>query len=145
MKDEYIMFSLRRTRGTGLCHCLPSMRLLKSIAVFTPEPWQGYGYGASRTMDCLKKARWRSRRYLGRHPSPGAEWNASGDCDGQYLFSINDEANARIAVIDLRDFGNETDCQNPIALNDHGGTMVTPDGFGSSEGGQYACAVGATI
>jgi nitrous-oxide reductase len=25
---------------------LPSMRLLKTIAVFTPEPWQGYGYGA---------------------------------------------------------------------------------------------------
>ena len=25
---------------------MPSMRILKDIAVFTPEPWQGYGYGA---------------------------------------------------------------------------------------------------
>ena len=24
---------------------VPSMRILKYVGVFTPEPWQGYGYG----------------------------------------------------------------------------------------------------
>ena len=33
---------------------VPSMRLLKTIAVFSPEPWQGYGTGADSGNDVLK-------------------------------------------------------------------------------------------
>ena len=51
MKDEYIMFASGGHAGQVFVIGLPSMRLLKSIAVFTPEPWQGYGYGASGTMN----------------------------------------------------------------------------------------------
>ena len=49
-----------------------------------------------------------------------------GDYDGQFVF-INDKANARVAVIDLRDFETKQIVKNPIAINDHGGTFVTPD------------------
>lgn len=64
-----------------------------------------------------------------------------GNYDGQWLF-INDKANARIAVIDLRDFEAKQMVKNPLALNDHGGTMVTPNTDYIIEGGQYASPLG---
>src|SRR3972149_5283795 len=52
--DEYVMFSSGGHSGQVLVIGMPSMRLLKVIAVFTPEPWQGYGYGARGTMETLE-------------------------------------------------------------------------------------------
>ena len=65
----------------------------------------------------------------------------AGDYDGQFLF-INDKANARVAVIDLRDFETKQIVKNPIAINDHGGTFVTPNTEWIIEGGQYAAPLG---
>ena len=64
-----------------------------------------------------------------------------GDYDGDWLF-INDKANARVAVIDLRDFDVKQIVKNPITLSDHGGTFVTPDTDYIIEGGQYAMPLG---
>ena len=61
--------------------------------------------------------------------------------DGQFLF-INDKANARVAVIDLRDFETKQIIKNPIAISDHGGTFATPDTEWVIEGGQYAAPLG---
>ena len=44
--DEYIMFSSAGHGGQVLVIGVPSMRLLRVIGVFTPEPWQGWGFGA---------------------------------------------------------------------------------------------------
>ena len=60
---------------------------------------------------------------------------------GDFLF-INDKANARVAVIDLRDFDVKQIVKNPITLSDHGGTFVTPDTDYIVEGGQYAMPLG---
>jgi nitrous-oxide reductase len=78
---------------------VPSMRILKYIAVFTPEPWQGYGYGDQtegllRSGTATAAAVWADTH----HPALS---ETAGDYDGQFLF-INDKANARVAVIDLR-------------------------------------------
>jgi len=43
--DEYVMFASGGHSGQVIAIGMPSMRLLKVIAVFTPDPWQGYGYG----------------------------------------------------------------------------------------------------
>ena len=45
-------------------------------------------------------------------------------------------------MIDLRDFETKQIIKNPIAINDHGGTMVTPDTEWIIEGGQYAAPLG---
>ena len=140
--DDYIMFASGGHAGQVFVIGLPSMRILKTIAVFTPEPWQGWGYGAKDTMEVLAQGdvnghevRWADTH----HPALS---ETAGDYDGQFLF-INDKANARIAVIDLRDFETKQILKNPIALNDHGGTMVTPNTEWIIEGGQYAAPLGA--
>jgi nitrous-oxide reductase len=43
-RDEYIAFSSGGQSGQVIVYGIPSMRILKYIAVFTPEPWQGYGF-----------------------------------------------------------------------------------------------------
>ena len=43
--DEYYLFSSGGQSGNVVVIGVPSMRILKNIAVFTPEAWQGYGYG----------------------------------------------------------------------------------------------------
>jgi nitrous-oxide reductase len=114
---------------------VPSMRLLRVIAVFTPEPWQGWGYGTGEEILAQGDVNGRQIRWADTHHPALSE--TAGDYDGQFLF-INDKANARIAVIDLRDFETKQIVKNPIAINDHGGAMVTPDTEYVIEGGQYA-------
>src|ERR1043165_2737279 len=43
--DEYYLLGSGGQSGQVVVIGIPSMRILKYIAVFTPEPWQGYGYG----------------------------------------------------------------------------------------------------
>ncbi|HEX2838824.1 MAG TPA: hypothetical protein VHN77_11950, partial [Phycisphaerales bacterium] len=43
--DDYVLFSSGGQSGQVFAIGVPSMRLLRSIAVFTPESWQGYGFG----------------------------------------------------------------------------------------------------
>ena len=140
--DEYIMFASGGHAGQVFVLGLPSMRLLKTIAVFTPEPWQGWGYGAKNTMEVLAQGNVNGHEVTWADTHHPALSETAGDYDGQFLF-INDKANARVAVIDLRDFETKQIVKNPIALNDHGGTMVTPDTEWIIEGGQYAAPLGA--
>ena len=45
-RDEYMLFASGGHSGQVHVIGVPSMRLLKTVAVFTPEPWLGFGYGA---------------------------------------------------------------------------------------------------
>ena len=136
--DEYIMFSSGGHSGQVLVIGVPSMRLLKVIAAFTPEPWQGFGYGSEESMKLLadgdmksgKKLRWADTH----HP---ALTETDGEYDGQYLF-INDKANARVAVIDLRDFETKQMIKTPNIISDHGSTFVTPNSEYVIQASQYA-------
>jgi nitrous-oxide reductase len=139
--DEYIMFASGGHSGQMLVIGMPSMRLLKVIGVFTPEPWQGWGYGAQSSMEVLDQGKVDGQDVLWGDTHHPALSETDGEYDGEWVF-INDKANARIAVIDLRDFETKQIVKNPIAVNDHGGTMVTPDTEWIIEGGQYAAPLG---
>ncbi len=139
--DEYIMFASGGHSGQMLVIGMPSMRLLKVIGVFTPEPWQGWGYGAESSMEVLEQGKVNGEEVLWGDTHHPALSETGGEYDGEWVF-INDKANARIAVIDLRDFETKQIVKNPIAINDHGGTMVTPDTEWIIEGGQYAAPLG---
>jgi nitrous-oxide reductase len=43
--DEYYTFASGGHGGNLIVIGVPSMRILKYVGVFTPEPWQGFGYG----------------------------------------------------------------------------------------------------
>ncbi len=139
--DEYVMFSSGGHSGQVLVIGIPSMRLLKVIGVFTPEPWQGWGYGAKETMEVLAAGNVNGKEITWADTHHPALSETNGDYDGEWLF-INDKANARVAVIDLRDFETKQIVKNPIAINDHGGAMVTPNTEWVIEGGQYATPLG---
>lgn len=139
--DEYIMFASGGHSGQVYVIGMPSMRIIKKIAVFTPEPWQGYGYGAQGTMETLAGGNVDGSDITWGDTHHTALSETDGDYDGQFLF-INDKANGRVAVIDLKDFETKQIVKNPIALGDHGGTMATPDTDWIIEGGQYGAPLG---
>jgi len=138
--DPYIMMASGGQSGQVLVIGVPSMRILKVIGVFTPEPWQGYGFGGSGNK-VLEGGKVNGKDVLWgdtHHPNLS---ETKGEYDGQFLF-INDKANARLAVIDLRDFTTKQIVKNPNAINDHGGAFVTPDTEYVIEGPQYAAPMG---
>lgn len=132
--DDYLMFASGGQSGQVLVFGMPSMRLLRVIGVFTPEPWQGYGFSRESqevlgSDDAAGGLTWGDTH----HPAL-SETNA--EYDGQYLF-INDKANARMAVIDLRDFATKQIVSNPNAMSNHG-AVVSPNTDYVLEGTQYA-------
>jgi nitrous-oxide reductase len=139
--DDYVMFASSGHAGQVLVIGLPSMRLLRSIAVFTPEPWQGYGYGSKESEEVLGHGHGTGKRLTWGDTHHPALSETNGEYDGQFLF-IGDKANARVAVIDLRDFETKQIVKNPLTVSDHGGCFVTPDGEWVIEGGQYATPLG---
>ncbi len=68
--DPYIMFASGGQSGQVLVIGVPSMRILRLIGVFTPESWQGYGFGGA-SMEILAGGDVRRRTgSVGRHPPP---------------------------------------------------------------------------
>ncbi|MDP2751767.1 MAG: Sec-dependent nitrous-oxide reductase [Rhodocyclaceae bacterium] len=134
-RDEFLAFSSGGQSGQVIVYGIPSMRILKYIGVFTPEPWQGYGFDEE------------SKKVLagGRIDGKDISWGdthhpgfseTNGEADGQYLF-INDKANPRIAVLDLRDFETKQIVVNPIFKSEHGGAFVTPNSEYIMQAAQY--------
>ena len=135
-RDEFLAFSSGGQSGQIIVYGIPSMRILKYIAVFTPEPWQGYGF------DENSKAVLRQGNIDGKEINWGdthhpAMSETQGQYDGQFLF-INDKANPRLAVIDLRDFETKQIVVNPIFKSEHGGAFATPNTEYVIEAAQYA-------
>jgi nitrous-oxide reductase len=135
--DDYLMFASGGQSGQVLVLGVPSMRLLKVIGVFTPEPWQGYRYGAEEHEALFQQARMVDHDITWGDTHHPALSETDGDYDGQFLF-INDKANPRIAVIDLRDFETKQIVTNPLMASNHGGSFVTPNTEYVIEPTQYA-------
>jgi len=133
--DPYICISSGGQSGQLLVYGVPSMRLIKVVGVFTPEPWQGYGFDDSEKILAEGNIRGKAITYGDTHHPAITETN--GDYDGEYVF-INDKADARVAVVDLRDFATKQIVTNPILKSTHGGTSVTPNSEYVITNAQYA-------
>jgi nitrous-oxide reductase len=138
--DEYVIFASGGQAGHMIAIGVPSMRILKYIGTFGPEPWQGYGYGGLSD-EVLeggdqggKAIRWGDVH----HPNLS---ETNGEYDGEFLF-VNDKANARVAVIDLADFNTKQIINNPLVMSDHGGAFVTQGTEYVVETSQYAAPLG---
>ena len=139
--DDYYLFMSGGHSGNLIVAGIPSMRILKNIAVFTPESWQGYGFGSLESEEILNGGNVDGeviRMGDSHHPALS---ETGGDYDGQYVF-INDKNSARIAVIDLRDFETKQIVKDPNIISNHGGTFVTPDTDYIIQGSQYGTPLG---
>jgi nitrous-oxide reductase len=139
--DEYLVFASGGHGGNLVVIGVPSMRLLKYIGVFTPEPWQGYGYGDQSTGDVIEGGG-RMGKPLGwgdmHHPALS---ETGGDYDGKFIF-VGDKANARLAVVNLEDFMTTQIVASELIQSDHGAAFVTPDTDYVIETSQYPAPLG---
>ncbi len=134
-RDEYLAFSSGGQSGHVIVYGVPSMRILKYIGVFTPEPWQGYGFDdESKKVLEMDNPDMKIKFGDTHHPAFSEE---DGEYDGKFLF-INDKANPRIAVIDLHDFETKQIVANPFFKSEHGGAFVTPNTEYIMSAAQYA-------
>jgi nitrous-oxide reductase len=117
--DEYYLFYSGGHSGQVFVAGVPSMRHIATIPVFSAYPGTGYGYD-EKSKAMLGDFTWGDVH----HPAVS---KTNGDYDGRWLF-VNDNANNRIARIDLRDFKTKQ-ILGPIpnTMGNHGSSMVTND------------------
>jgi nitrous-oxide reductase len=117
--DEYYLFYSGGHSGNVFVAGVPSMRHISTIPVFTPYPGIGYGFD-KHSKDMLGDFTWGDAH----HPSIS---ETNGDYDGRWLF-ISDNANNRMARIDLRDFKTKQ-IFGPIpnVSGNHCSSFVTPN------------------
>ena len=116
-KDEYYLFYSGGHSGQVFVAGIPSMRHITTIPVFAPYPATGYGFDEE------------SKKMMGDYTwgdvhHPGLSQTAS-KYDGRWLF-VNDNANNRIARIDLHDFKTHQ-ILGPIpnSMGNHGSSFIT--------------------
>ena len=115
--DEYYLFKSGGHSGQVFVYGIPSMRHLATIPVFSPYPATGYGFD-KESKEMLGGYTWGDAH----HPSLS---ETDGDYDGRWMF-ISDNANNRMARIDMRDFKTK-EILGPIAnvSGNHCSSFVT--------------------
>ncbi|WP_457649589.1 Sec-dependent nitrous-oxide reductase [Profundibacter sp.] len=139
-RDEFIVFSSGGQSGQIMVYGVPSMRILKYVSVFTPEPWQGYGFD-EESKALLEGAKVDGRELTWGDTHHPALSETEGAPDGEFLF-INDKSAPRVGVISLHDFETQQIVVNPILQSEHGGTFVTPNTEYVLEAAQYPGILG---
>jgi nitrous-oxide reductase len=135
-RDEFMVFSSGGQSGQMIIYGVPSMKILKYVAVFTPEPWQGYGYD-EESKKVLAEGNIRGHKITWGDTHHPALSETNGVYDGKWL-AINDKANPRVAILDLRDFETKQIVVNPVFKSEHGGAFFTPNSEYILEACQYA-------
>src|SRR6188768_3928323 len=116
-KDEYYLFYSGGHSGQVFVAGIPSLRHISTIPVFAPYPGTGYGFD-EESKKMLGEFTWGDVH----HPALS---QTNSKYDGRWLF-VNDNANNRIARIDLRDFKTHQ-ILGPIpnSIGNHGSSFIT--------------------
>ncbi|HEX5054471.1 MAG TPA: Sec-dependent nitrous-oxide reductase [Planctomycetota bacterium] len=138
--DEYYTFASGGHGGNLIVIGVPSMRILKYVAVFTPEPWQGFGYG-DESGDVIKGVTKGGNQLTWADMHHPAISETGGDYDGKWIF-VNDKCNPRVAVVDLSDFTTKQIVGSDLIVSEHGAVFVTPETDYVIETSQYPAPLG---
>lgn len=114
--DEYYLMASGGHSGQLFVYGVPSMRLIRTVPVFTPDPATGYGYD-KHTKEMLGGFTWGDLH----HPAIS---ETEGEYDGKYLFAT-DVANSRAAVLDLKTFTTKDIISVPNTSGPHCAAFVT--------------------
>ncbi len=117
--DDYYVFYSGGHSGQVYVAGVPSMRHISTIPVFSPYPATGYGFD-DESKEMLGGFTWGDVHHV-------ALSETNGEYDGRWLF-VNDNANNRVARIDLRDFKTKQILGPlPNLSGNHCSTFVTPN------------------
>jgi nitrous-oxide reductase len=117
-KDKYYMMASGGHSGQLFVYGVPSMRLIRTVPIFSPDSATGYGYD-ERTKKMLGGYTWGDFH----HPAIS---ETNGDYNGKWLFAT-DVANSRAAVMDLSTFTTEDIIKVPNTSGPHCAAFVTPN------------------
>ncbi len=122
-RDEYFAFVGTGNSGTMVVYGLPSMRIYKYVGVFSPEPWQGYGFDDESTLMLKKGTNDNLLPWYGDMRFPALS-ETNGKYNGMYLF-YTDGGNSRIALLGLDDFETKQVLMHPFFISTFHGVAVT--------------------
>ena len=122
-RDEYFSIVGTGNSGTMIVYGIPSMRIYKYVGVFSPEPWQGYGFDDESSL-VLKKSSIDNRISTYGDMRFPAFSEKDGNYDGHFAF-FSDGANSRIALMGLDDFETKQVLSNPLFISTYPGVAVT--------------------
>ena len=135
-RDEYFGFAGTGNSGTMIVYGIPSMRIYKYVGVFSPEPWQGYGYD-DESMLMLKKSSLDDKIATYGDMRYPAFSETGGKYNGKYLF-YSDGANSRIALLGLDDFETKQVLSHPLFHSCYPGVAVDQNTDYIVQSSQYA-------
>jgi len=116
--DDYYLMSSGGHSGQLFVYGLPSMRLIREVPVFSPDPATGYGFDEN-SKEMLNGYKWGDFH----HPAIS---ETDGEYDGRALFAT-DVGNNRAAYVDLETFHTTDILEIPNIAGPHCAAFVTPD------------------
>ena len=123
--DDFVMITSGGHRGTIMLYGIPSMRLLKEVPVYTPDPWQGWGQGEVESAEVLKNGSFGGglpTQTWGdlHHPQISL---TNGKYDGEWI-AATDKSAGRVAIISMRDFKTKSLFKIANQNSDHHGVFT---------------------
>ncbi|WP_163969552.1 Sec-dependent nitrous-oxide reductase [Oceanobacillus halotolerans] len=117
-QDDYYMMASGGHSGQLFVYGLPSMRLIRQVPVFSPDPATGYGFD-KKSKEMLNGYKWGDFH----HPAIS---ETEGEYDGRALFA-SDVGNNRAAYVDLETFHTTDILEIPNISGPHCAAFVTPN------------------
>lgn len=142
MKDEFLCVNSGGQAASAIIYGVPSMRIYKYVATAANDPASGFMHEQQSKKMVRDVAIHLGQEYTWadtHHPNFS---ETDGKYDGRFAF-LNDKANPRIFIIDLKDFETKQIVRNPLFMSAHGGAFSTPNTEYVVEGAQYAAPIEA--
>lgn len=114
-RDEYIAFFGTGVSGRLAVVAMPSMKILKYVAVFSAEAWQGFAYDDQSKKLLQQSSRDEIDYTFGDMGTPALSLT-NGAQDGKALFVV-DGSNSRLGLVDLKEYETKQVISNPIFKN----------------------------
>lgn len=121
--DEYLAFFGTGVSGRLAVVGMPSMKILKYVAVFSAEPWQGFAFDDESKAIIKGSAREEIEYSFGDMGTPALSLT-NGIHDGRALF-VADGANGRVGIVDLAEYETKQIVTHPYLRNSNADISVS--------------------
>lgn len=123
--DEYLAFYGTGVSGRMAVVGMPSMKILKYVAIFSAEPWQGFAFDDESKAIIKASSREEVEYSFGDIGTPALSLT-QGKHDARAVF-LADAANGRIGLVDLLEYEAKQIVTHPLFRNSTPDLAVTQD------------------